>query len=84
MGESYLDIEHAWLWRRIDICPLCDLCVCVELYIVKELAFALITRKLEDGDAYVELLILRGSGLDRPGLVVEFCEFCGDHVCYCG
>jgi hypothetical protein len=49
---------------------------------VKELAFALILRKLEDADAYVEQLCLRGPGLDRPGLVVEFCEFCGDHVCY--
>jgi hypothetical protein len=82
VGESYLDIEQAWLWRRFNICLLCDLCECIELYIVKELAFALIIRKLEDADAYVEQLCLRGPGLDRPGLVVEFCEFCGDHVCY--
>jgi hypothetical protein len=36
------------------------------------------------GIAYVELLGLSGPGLDRPGLVVELCEFCADHVCWCG
>lgn len=39
MVESYLDIEHAWLWRRSEICLLCDLCESVELYILKVISY---------------------------------------------